>query len=158
MVSDELRKLLIGQIGNELGAHQLYLSIAIWFERQGLDRWGKLFRNQSVEEGQHAQRIIDFLVDNDVDFDLPALKAAPTRYESAAAAARRALASEQAVTGQFEAMAAAATKAGDHRGYQFLQWFIEEQVEEEAKLQRIVDLVESGVNLFQAESLLDAYE
>src|SRR5262245_23470553 len=62
MLSADLRKLLIAQIGNELAAHQLYLAIAIYFERQSLDRWGKVFREQSVEEAQHAQKIIDFLV------------------------------------------------------------------------------------------------
>jgi ferritin len=158
MLSAELRKLLIAQVGNELGAHQLYLAIAIYFERQSLDRWGKLFREQSVEEAQHAQKIIDFLVDNDVEFDLPALKATSTRFESPAAAARRALDSERAVTGQFDRAAAAALANGDHRGYEFLGWFIDEQVEEESKLQRVVDLIESGINLFQAEPLLDALE
>ena len=66
MLSADLRKLLIAQIGNELAAHSLYLAIAIYFERQSLDRWGKLFREQSVEEAQHAQKIIDFLIDNEV--------------------------------------------------------------------------------------------
>ena len=47
---------------------------------------------------------------------------------------------------------------GDHRGFEFLQWFIAEQVEEERKLQHIVDLIDSGINLFQAEAQLDAYE
>jgi ferritin len=158
MVSAPLQKLLIAQIGNELTAHQLYLGIALYFERQSLDRWGKLFRDQSVEEAQHATKIMEFLTDNEIAFDLPALKATTTRYESAAAAARRALKSEQAVTAQFDAMAAAALKAGDHRSYQFAQWFIEEQVEEESKLQAIVDLIESGINLFQAETLLDSFE
>ena len=59
---------------------------------------------------------------------------------------------------QFDRMAAVAVAAGDHRGHQFLQWFIEEQVEEEAKLQAIVDLIDSGINLYQAEPLLDALE
>lgn len=158
MLSADVRKLLIAQIGNELGAHQLYLAIAIYFERQSLDRWGKLFRGQSVEEAQHAQKIIDFLVDNDVDFDLPALKATSTRFDSPAAAARRALDSEQAVAAQFDRVAATAKAADDHRGFQFLQWFIAEQVEEEAKLQRLVDLIESGINLFQAEAGLDDFE
>jgi bacterioferritin B len=158
MLSADLSKLLIAQIGNELAAHQLYLAIAIYFERQSLDRWGKLFRDQSVEEAQHAQKIIDFLVDNDVDFDLPALKATSTRFDSPAAAARRALESERTVAGQFDRAASAAVAAGDHRGFQFLQWFIEEQVEEESKLQRTVDLIESGINLFQAEGQLDAFE
>ncbi len=158
MLSAELRKLLIAQVGNELAAHQLYLAIAIYFERQSLDGWGKLFRGQSVEEAQHAQKIIDFLVDNDVEFDLPALKATSTRFESPAAAARRALESERSVTGQFDRAASVATANGDHRGLQFLQWFIEEQTEEESKLQGIVDLIDSGINLFQAQAQLDTFE
>ena len=158
MLSADLKKLLIAQIGSELTAHQLYLAIAIWFERQSLDRWGKLFRNQSVEEAQHAQKIIDFLVDNEVDFDLPALKSTSTRFGSAGAAAKRALESERAVAEQFDRAAGVAIKAADHRGFEFLQWFIAEQVEEEAKLQRIVDLIDSGINLFQAEAQLDAFE
>ncbi len=158
MLDAHLRKLLITQIGNELAAHQLYLAIAIYFERQSLDRWGKLFRQQSVEEAQHAQRIIDFLIDNEVEFDLPALKATSTRFESPSAAARRALESERTVAGQFDRAASVAVAAGDHRGFQFLGWFIEEQVEEESKLQRIVDLIDSGINLFQAEAQLDAFE
>ena len=158
MLSADLKKLLIAQIGNELAAHQLYLAIAIWFERQSLDRWGKLFRNQSVEEAQHAQKIIDFLIDNEIEFDLPALKSTSTRFGSAGAAAKRALESERTVAEQFDRAASAAIKAADHRGFEFLQWFIAEQVEEEAKLQRIVDLIDSGINLFQAEAQLDAYE
>jgi len=158
MLNAELRKLLIAQIGNELGAHQLYLGIAIYFERQSLDRWGKLFRNQSVEEAEHAMKIVAFLVDNEVDFDLPALKASSTHFESALAAAQRALESERTVAGQFDRMAAIAATHADHRGHEFLQWFIAEQVEEESKLQAIVDLIGSGINLFQAEALLDRFE
>ena len=158
MIHADLRKALIAQVGNELAAHGLYMGISLYFDRQSLKRWGKLFRDQAIEEAQHAQKIMDFLTDNEVEFDLPALKAVSTRFPSALAAAQRALKSEQDVAGQFDAMAATAIKAGDHRSHQFLQWFIEEQVEEEAKLQAIVDLIDSGINLFQAESLLDSFE
>jgi ferritin len=157
MLSTDVGKLLVAQIGNELAAHQLYLAIAIYFERQSLDRWGKLFREQSVEEAQHALRIVDFLVDNDVEFDLPALKAAKTRFDSPVAAARQALESERTVARQFDRLASAALASVDHRGFQFLQWFVAEQVEEETKLQHIVDLIESGINLFQAEGQLDVF-
>ena len=88
MLSADLRKLLIAQIGNELAAHRCTSRSPIYFERQSLDGWGKLFHEQSIEEAQHAQKIIDFLVDNDVDFDLPALKATSTRFDSPASAAR----------------------------------------------------------------------
>src|SRR4029079_16421204 len=92
------------------------------------------------------------------EFDLPAVKAVSTRFPSALVAAQRALQSEKDVAGQFDRMAALASAEGDHRGHQFLQWFIEEQVEEEAKLQSIVDLIDSGINLFQAEALLGNFE
>jgi ferritin len=158
VIDSDLRKLLIAQIGNELATHQLYMAIALYFDRKSLKRWGKLFHDQAIEEAQHAQKIMDFLIDNEIDFDLPALKSTSTRFDSALAAARRALQSEKDVAAQFDRMAAVAAAAGDHRGHQFLQWFIEEQVEEEAKLQAIVDLLDSGINLFQAEALLDRFE
>jgi bacterioferritin B len=158
MLTDDLRKLLIQQIGSELTAHQQYMAISIWFAQGGLDRWAKLFRSQSMEEAQHAEKIMAFLVDNEVEFDVPALKGVPTRFKSASAAVATALESEQRVAAQFDRIAATALEKGDHRAHQFAQWFIEEQVEEEAKVQRLLDLVESGINLFQAEALLDGYE
>lgn len=158
MIDGDLRKMLIAQIGNEFSAHSLYMGISVYFEQQSLRRWGKLFRDQAIEEAQHGQKIMDFLVDNEVDFDLPALKAVSTRYKSALDAAQRALQSERDVAAQFDAMAAKALSNGDHRTHQFLQWFVQEQVEEEAKIQAVIDLIDSGINLFQAEPLLDQFE
>jgi bacterioferritin B len=158
VISRRMQQLLIEQVGHELRAHQLYLGIALWFERQSLDRWGKLFRDQSVEEAGHANKIMEFLTDNEVSFDLPALKSAGTRYGSAADAIGAALDSERKVTAQFEELARAALDEGDHRSHQFVQWFIEEQVEEERKVQGLLDLANSGINLFQAEPLLDRFE
>jgi ferritin len=158
MISGDLRKLLIAQIGSELTAHQLYMAVSLYFDRASLRGWGKFFKQQSIEEAQHAQRIMDFLTDNEIEFDLPALKAMSTRFGSPLAAAQRALQSERDVAAQFDRMAAVALKDEDHRGHQFLQWFIAEQVEEETKIQALVDLIESGINLFQAEALLDRFE
>jgi ferritin len=158
MLDADLRKLLIAQIGNEFAAHALYMGISVYFDRASLKGWGALFKRQAVEEAQHAQKIMDFLTDNEIDFDIPAVKAVSTRFGTPLVAAQRALRSERDVAAQFDRMAAVSAAAGDHRGFQFLQWFIEEQVEEEAKLQSIVDLVESGINLFQAEALLDRFE
>jgi len=158
MIDGDLRKLLIAQIGNEFSAHALYLGISVYFDRQSLRRWGKLFRDQAIEEAQHATKIMDFLIDNEVDFDLPAMKAVSTRFKSASEAAQRALQSERDVAAQFDAMAAKALSNDDHRSHQFLLWFIEEQVEEEAKIQSVIDLIDSGINLYQAEPLLDQFE
>lgn len=158
MISDKVAKLLIEQIGHELRAHQLYMGMALYFNRQSLNRWGKLFNSQSREEAGHATKIMDFLTDNEVTFDLPALKSATTRYSSAEAVAKAALESERKVTGQFREMSDVALAENDHTSYQFLQWFVNEQVEEERKVQALIDLIESGINLFQAEPLLDQFE
>ncbi len=158
MISRRLQQLLIEQVGHELRAHQLYLGMSLWFERQSLSRWAKLFRGQSIEEAGHAEKIMEFLTDNEVTFDLPALKAAGTRYASAAEVVNAALENERKVSGQFDEMAKAALDEGDYRSHQFLQWFIAEQVEEERKVQALIDLINSGINLYQAEPLLDSYE
>jgi ferritin len=158
MISDKLSRLLVEQVGHELRAHQLYLAIATYFERQSLSRWAKLFHDQSVEEAGHANKIMEFLTDNEVAFDLPALKSASTRFESAAGAVQTALDSERAVSRQFRDMSTAALAESDHTAHQFMQWFIEEQVEEERKAQGLLDLINSGINLFQAEELLDRFE
>lgn len=155
MISEPVSKLLVAQVTHELGAHQLYLGIALYFERQSLNGWAKAFRDQAVEEAGHATRITSFLIDNGIPFDLPAVRRAPTAYGSATEAVQAALANEIRVTDLFNALAVAATKAGDHRGLQFLQWFLDEQVEEERKIRGLLDLLASGVNLFQAESLLE---
>lgn len=155
MISDRVRDLLIAQVGHELNAHQAYYGISLYFEGQSLKKWARLFHAQSIEEAQHASKIISFLVDNEVAFDLPALGTATTRYASARDAVGAALESELRVTSQFDALASAAQAAADHRGLQFLQWFIEEQVEEERTIRELLDLIDSGINLFAAEQLLD---
>ena len=154
MINERVAALLIDQVGSELGAHQAYLGISLYFERQSLAKWARLFRRQSAEEAEHATRIIGFLIDNEAPFDLPAIGSATTTFASAADAERAALESELRVTGQVDALASAAMEASDHRSLQFLQWFIDEQVEEERTMRGLLDLVESGINLFQAQGLL----
>ncbi|MCG9894506.1 MAG: ferritin [Fimbriimonadaceae bacterium] len=158
MISAKLAEMLTKQIGSELTAHQQYMAISLWFHRQSLDRWAALFRSQSLEEAQHASKIMQFLLDVDVEFDLPAIAPASTRFENAMAAVEAAQRSEARVSGEFKAMAQAAIAEGDTTAFQFLQWFIAEQVEEESKMSKIKDLVASGINLFQAEALLDSFD
>ena len=156
MISDRLGSMLVEQVGSELTAHQTYMGISIHFERLSLKRWAALFRAQAIEEAGHGEKIMAFLIDNEVSFDLPALHGATTHSTDATEALEAALASELRVSGQFDAMAAAARAEDDHRSFQFLQWFIDEQVEEERTIRSLLDLVNSGINLFQAEPLLES--
>jgi len=158
MISEQVSRLLVAQIGHELGAHQAYMGISLYFERRSLKGWAKLFHDQAVEEAEHAAKIMAFLIDNEIGFDLPPIGRAPTEYPSATDAVQVALDSEVRVTGQFNAMASAAVAAEDHRSQQFLQWFIEEQVEEERTMRGLLDLIGSGINLFQAQEVLAGME
>jgi ferritin len=78
--------------------------MSLYFERQSLHKWAKVFRDQSVEEAGHASKIMAFLVDNEIEFDLPGLPATTTHYKWATEAVEVALASELKVTGQFNTM------------------------------------------------------
>ncbi len=156
MISEPVAKLLAAQIAHELTAHQTYMGIALYFEKASLKGWAKLFHDQAVEEAGHGSKIMEFLIDNDVEFALPAVRGAPTTYASARDAVEVARASEARVTGLFNTLAATARDAGDHRSLEFLQWFIAEQVEEERSMRALLDLIDSGINLFQAEAHLEA--
>ncbi|HXG26893.1 MAG TPA: ferritin [Candidatus Binatia bacterium] len=155
MIAEQPAKLLISQIASELTAHQLYMGISLHFTRQSLNGWAKHFHDQAVEEAEHGWKIINFLIDNDVEFALPRVGGAPTTYKSARDAVQVALESERRVSQAFETIANAAREAKDNRTFQFVQWFIEEQVEEERTAAALLDLVDSGINLFDAEAHLE---
>ncbi|NUL81337.1 MAG: ferritin [Armatimonadetes bacterium] len=154
MISKQLAAMLEEQIGWELKASNHYLATAAYFASNDLDGWAKAFYAQSEEEREHALKIVKFLIDTSTPFNIPAVSAAETRFESALEACQKALTSEQAVTAQFKRMAQVALSEGDYVGFQFLQWFLDEQVEEEALMGKYISLIESGINLFQAEEFL----
>lgn len=153
VISKKLTSMLTEQVGYEFGASQFYLAGAAYFGRMGLDKWKQIFSEQSDEERMHARKIVDFLVDVGVEFDLPSVPPAKTKFKSPLDAVKAALANEQKVTKQFNDMAAAAISEKDFTSFQFLQWFIQEQVEEEAKMGKLVQVVGSGTDLYQQEDV-----
>jgi ferritin len=156
MINDQAQKLLVQQVAHELSAHQTYMGISLYFTRESLNGWAKLFHEQAVEEAGHGWKIINYLIDNDVQFALPQVGGAPTTYKTARDAVQVAQASERKVTQQFETIANVVREAKDNRTLQFVQWFIEEQVEEERMAAALLDLIDSGINLFQAQAHLES--
>jgi bacterioferritin B len=154
MISSRLEQLLVEQIGHEFTASQHYLGIAAYFGLQSLDKFADIFYKQSEEEREHALKIVHFLVDVDAAVAFPAIEEAKPDYESPLAAVQWALDNEKQVTKLFHNMAQASLEEKDYTTFQFLQWFIEEQVEEEASMQKLVDLVTTESNPFRAEILL----
>jgi len=154
MINKELISKLNEQIGSEFSASQHYLGIATYFAKQSLDNWADFFFRQAEEERLHGMKILKFLIDNDADVTFPAIKETHSNFADALSAVTSALKSEQKVSQQFVELAEIASHSNDYRGLQFLQWFIEEQVEEEATMKKLIDLIESGLNLFQAQAFL----
>ena len=156
MISSTLTKALNDQIGHELSAHNHYLAIAVYFASRSLDGWAGFFYRQAEEERAHAMKILHFLLDNDVTPHIPAAREARPAFADAVEAVASAVKAERTVTTQFEAMMAIAHQENDYRAVPLLQWFLSEQIEEEATMGKLLDLVQSGINLFQAQAHLPA--
>jgi bacterioferritin B len=155
MLSPALTTALQAQIGYEFGASQTYLGMAAHFHAHNLEKWAAFFERQSLEEREHALKIFHFLLETGSPAKLPAIAEAPVQYTSALEVLQKSLQQEQRVTQAFKDMSALALREADFTGFGFLQWFLSEQVEEEASFERLIALVESGINLFQAQALLD---
>jgi ferritin len=154
MISTALATQLRTQIGHEFTASHTYLGMSAYFRSQNLDGWANFFERQANEERDHALKIFHFLLEVGETVELPAIPSVSVSYESALETVQKSLQYEQKVTKSFQTMAQTAVRDEDFTGLQFLNWFLSEQIEEEATFEKLIALIESGINLFQAESLL----
>jgi ferritin len=130
-MNDKVRSLVNDQIAHEFHAAYTYLAIAAHFEAQNYDGFAKWMRMQAKEETGHAMRLFDYLAERGERIELNAIPQPKQDYGTPLDAFRTALKHEQKVTGQINAMYEAAVEAKDYPTQVMLQWFIEEQVEEE---------------------------
>ncbi len=156
LISRELADAFNSQIGNELGASLQYISIAAHFRQRHLTLLAKLFMEQSDEERQHAQKFIDYLLDTKADLRIPAIAAPKPTFASAEEAVSAALQWENDVTAQVTRLMDRAVKENDYLAQSFLQWFIDEQLEEVVKMDRLLGVIrQSGEkNLLMVEAYL----
>jgi ferritin len=134
--------LLREQIGHEFTASQQYTGFAVWFDQQALPRLAQTFYAQALEERNHAMMMVQYLLDQGVDPVIPGIDAPQNAFADIVEPVRIALAQEQRVTEQINALAAVARAEGDYAGEQFMQWFIKEQVEEVASMSALLTVVE----------------
>lgn len=132
------------QFNHELGAAHAYTALAVWCAAQNLKGFARFFHKQSGEEREHAQRFMDYLNDRGVTPELAALPAPKGRFKTVLEVAKHARAMEQANTAGILKAYEAALKAADYPSQVHLQWFITEQVEEEAWCDEMVERVEAA--------------
>lgn len=143
---------LNAQIGRELLASQQYLAMAIWLEGQSLESLAKFYHAQALEERGHAMKIIHYLTDVGQVALVPAVPEPKAAYESLREVVERSLAYEKDVTDAIHALVDAASAAKDHATFHFLQWFVDEQVEEEASFSRLLDVIAAARDMIQVDN------
>ncbi len=127
-----------GQLRNELQASYIYLSMAAWFEEQDQPGMAAWMQGQSAEERDHAMRFYEHIHQRDGSVTLGALEAPPNDWDDILSVFEDALAHEEKVTGQVHDLVQVARKEGDLAAERFLDWFVDEQVEEEDTIRNII--------------------
>ena len=154
----ELLKGLNLHLTLEFRAAHEYLAMSIWLAEHDLPGFAKWMAKQSGDERMHAQRIIDHLVDRDQKVKLPAVGAPPADWKSAEALCAHVLENEQAVTASINNLYAMAEKAKDRPATIMLQWFVNEQMEEEAAARAVLGRIRlagnTGVGLLMIDQEL----
>jgi ferritin len=130
-VNDKVRTLINEQIANEFHAAYQYLAIAAHFEAQNYEGFARWMRLQAKEETEHAMRLFDYMVERGERIELGKIDKPGHDFGSPVEAFRAALKHEQKVTAQINAIYKEAFEADDYPTQIMLQWFIQEQVEEE---------------------------
>ncbi len=139
MLSKQMEKALNNQLNSELYSAHLYLSMAAYFESETLPGFAHWMKIQHQEEIEHAMRIFEHLNDRDGRVVLQSIDQPPTEFESVLDTMVMALEHERIVTRRIEDLYREARALEDYATQVLLEWFIEEQVEEEKSALDIVE-------------------
>jgi len=156
LIKKELADKMIEQVGNEFGAAAQYLAIAVYFEQEAMENTASFFYTQSEEERAHGMKLLKYVVDAGGEVNIPAVAAPTMKIDSAEAAFQMSLNWELEVTGQINGLMDLAVKQSDYMAQNFLNWFVNEQLEEVTTMEKYLGLVRKmgDRNLFYLENLI----
>lgn len=155
MISEKMTQAINDQINAEMYSAYLYLSMSAWYSDKTLNGFAQWFRVQAQEEMEHAMKMYDYLMEQGARVKVKAIDGPPTDFESPLAIAKEQLKHEQKVTSLIHNLVSMAREENDYATEIFMQWFVTEQVEEEANAQDIVDKLERVGESGHAIYLLD---
>ena len=139
MLNSKLQDAINRQINSELFSAHLYLSMAAYFETISLTGFANWMKIQHQEETDHAIRLFDYVNDRHGRVMLHAIEQPQIEFESPHSVMQQALEHEQTVTKMINSLYELAIAEKDYPSHVLLEWFVEEQVEEEKTLTDIVD-------------------
>ena len=142
MISEKLAKALNEQVNAEYYSAYLYHSMSACMERAALKGTANWLFTQAKEEMAHGINIYQYILDRGAVPVLSAIKAPPASFGDIKGIFEAVLEHEQKVTGMINALASLAMKENDHACYQFIMWYVNEQVEEEANASDILSKIQ----------------
>ncbi len=139
MLSEKMLHALNEQIKWELQSSYLYLGMAAWLSDAKFDGVAKWMRVQAKEEVEHAMKFYSYIEERGNRVVLEAIPAPEKEWTGVCEVMEKSLAHEQFVTSLIHKLVDLAAEEKDHATSVFLQWFVKEQVEEEATFRDLVD-------------------
>lgn len=138
MIKKKVQKAFNDQINEELFSSYLYLSMSAWFEDRNLPGFGNWMRVQAQEEVAHAMKFYHHILERGGEVKLQAISGPDTEWENPLSAFQAAYKHEQHITDRIDTLLELAIEEKDHAAQSFLKWFVDEQVEEEATADGVV--------------------
>jgi ferritin len=155
MISDKLQEAINRQINRELYSAYLYMAMAAYFDHLSLPGFAHWMKVQVQEEMAHALKLYNYLNERGGRAVMAEIEAPPARWDSPLACFQAVLEHEQKVTGLINDLMDLALAERDHATSGFLQWFVNEQVEEEASVGEVLNKLKMVENTAGGLFMLD---
>lgn len=138
MIKKEVLESINDQINAESYSAYLYLSMSAYFEEMGLSGFANWMKIQYQEESAHALKFFNYLIERNGKISLRAIEQVPVEFNGIIEVFENTLTHEIHVTALINNLMDVAVAASDHATQSFLKWFVDEQVEEEANVEKII--------------------
>jgi len=155
MLSETIQKAINDQIKDEFFASHFYLAMSAYFESVNLSGCASWMRKQSEEEREHAMKFFSYLNDRGARVILQSVAQPPAEFSSVLDVFEKALEHEQRVTASINNIYTLAVKENDYATQVMLNWFVEEQVEEEKSASDVIALLKMVGDSVQGLIMLD---
>ena len=158
MITQDIVKLLNEQIAKEMFAANLYLSMSSWCYENSFDGAGLFLFQHADEESGHAKRLITYLNETDSKVIIIEVAAPESNFNGLLDVFEKTYAHEQKITQSINNLVDCTLQSKDYPTFNFLQWYVSEQHEEEALFRGIVDKIKligsSGDGLYLADRFI----
>ena len=158
MITQDIAKLLNEQIAKEMFAANLYLSMSSWCYENSFDGAGLFLFQHADEESGHAQRLITYLNETDSKVIITEVATPESNFNGLLDVFEKTYAHEQKITQSINNLVDCTLQSKDYPTFNFLQWYVSEQHEEEALFRGIVDKIKligsSGDGLYLADRFI----